>query len=31
MKRHGILEGAEVIPFRATLGKIFAERVSPTA
>jgi fatty acid desaturase len=26
MKARGILEGAEVIPFRATLGKIFAER-----
>jgi len=27
MKRHGILEGAEVMPFRATLGKIFAEKL----
>jgi len=27
MKHRGILEGAEVIPFRATLGKIFAERL----
>ena len=26
MGAHGVLEGAEVIPFRATLGKIFAER-----
>ena len=26
MKRHGILEGAEVIAFQRTLGKIFAER-----
>jgi fatty acid desaturase len=26
MERRGMLEGAEVIPFRATLGKIFAER-----
>jgi fatty acid desaturase len=26
MRAHGVLEGAEVIPFRATLGKIFAER-----
>ena len=26
MESRGILEGAEVIPFRATLGKIFAER-----
>jgi fatty acid desaturase len=29
MKRHGILEGAEVIPFRKTLTKIFADRLSP--
>jgi fatty acid desaturase len=29
MKRQGVLEGAEVVPFRATLGKIFAERPSP--
>jgi fatty acid desaturase len=28
MKRQGVLEGAEVIPFRATLGKIFAERAA---
>jgi fatty acid desaturase len=27
MTRRGILENAEVVPFRATLGKIFAERV----
>jgi fatty acid desaturase len=27
MVKHGILERAEVVPFRATLGKIFAERV----
>ena len=26
MRTHGVLEGAEVIAFRATLGKIFAER-----
>jgi fatty acid desaturase len=26
LKNRGILEGAEVIPFRTTLGKIFAER-----
>ena len=26
MKRHGVLEGAEVMAFRTTLGKIFAER-----
>ena len=30
MKRQGVLEGAEVIPFRATLRKIFAERASAT-
>jgi fatty acid desaturase len=29
MKRQGVLEGAEVVHFRATLGKIFAER-APT-
>ena len=28
MKRHGVLEGAEVLAFPATLGKIFAERPS---
>jgi fatty acid desaturase len=28
MAKRGVLEGAEVIPFRATLGKIFAERAS---
>ena len=27
MKRQGVLDGAEVIAFRATLGKIFAERL----
>ena len=27
MVKHGLLEGAEVMPFRATLGKIFADRV----
>jgi fatty acid desaturase len=26
MKRHGVLDGAEVMGFRATLGKIFADR-----
>jgi hypothetical protein len=26
MEKRGILKGAEVISFRATLGKIFAER-----
>ena len=32
MRTRGILEGAEVLPFRATLGKIFAERArAPTA
>jgi fatty acid desaturase len=30
MKRQGVLEGAEVIPFGATLGKIFAERAGAT-
>ena len=28
MSRRGVLEGAEVVPFRATLGKIFAERAA---
>ena len=28
MKRQGVLEGAEVSPFSATLGKIFAERAA---
>jgi fatty acid desaturase len=28
MERHGVLRGAEVIPFRATLGKIFAAPLS---
>ena len=28
MEKRGILQGAEVIPFRATLGKIFAERAT---
>jgi fatty acid desaturase len=27
MQKNGILEGAEVVPFRVTLGKIFAERI----
>jgi fatty acid desaturase len=31
MRAHGVLEGAEVIPFRATLGKIFAERPAITS
>ena len=30
MKRQGVLEGAEVIAFRRTLGKIFAERAIVT-
>ena len=30
MKRQGVLDGAEVIAFRATLGKIFAERAAAT-
>jgi len=30
LKRQGVLDGAEVIPFRATLGKIFAERAAAT-
>ena len=29
MNRHGVLDGAEVVPFPATLGKIFAEKPSP--
>src|SRR5439155_17371415 len=28
MKRHGILDGAEVVRFAVTLGKIFAERAT---
>jgi len=28
LKRQGVLDGAEVIAFRATLGKIFAERTA---
>jgi len=28
MQRQGVLEGAEVLPFRATLGRIFAEKPS---
>jgi fatty acid desaturase len=28
MQARGVLEGAEVVPFRATLGKIFAERAA---
>ena len=31
MKRQGMLEGAEVVPFGRTLGKIFAERASRPA
>jgi fatty acid desaturase len=31
MKRHGVLDGAEVIAFTATLGKIFAERTRTTS
>jgi fatty acid desaturase len=31
MKSRGILDGAEVVPFRATLGKVFAERLPRTA
>jgi len=31
MKRQGMLESAEVVPFGATLGKIFAERASRPA
>jgi fatty acid desaturase len=31
MRAHGVLEGAEVIAFRATLGKIFAERPAISA
>jgi fatty acid desaturase len=30
MKRHGVLEGAEVLAFRGTLGKIFADRPAIT-
>jgi fatty acid desaturase len=30
LKHQGVLEGAEVIAFRATLGKIFAERAAAT-
>lgn len=30
MKRHGVLDGAEVVPFPVTLGKIFAERAAVT-
>jgi hypothetical protein len=26
--KHHVLDGAEVVPFRVTLGKIFAERAS---
>jgi hypothetical protein len=26
MVKRGVLEGAEVVPFRITLGKIFADR-----
>ena len=31
MKRQGLLQGAEVVDFRATLGKIFAERPAAVA
>ena len=31
LESRGILKGAEVIPFRATLGKIFAERTIPSS
>jgi len=31
MKRQGVLDGAEVVPFRTTLGKIFAERARTTS
>ena len=31
MKRQGVLDGAEVVPFRTTLGKIFAERTRTTS
>ena len=31
MVKHGLLENAEVIPFRATLAKIFAERTATSA
>jgi fatty acid desaturase len=31
MKSRGILDGAEVVPFGATLGKVFAERLPRTA
>lgn len=31
MVAHGLLEGAEVMPFSATLGKVFAERTAPNA
>src|SRR2546423_15166123 len=30
MKRQGVLDGAEVVPFGITLGKIFAERAAAT-
>lgn len=30
MAARGLLAGAELVPFRATLGKIFAERTAPT-
>jgi len=30
MKRHGVLDGAEVVEFPATLGKIFADRAPAT-
>jgi len=31
MRRQGVLDGAEVVPFGMTLGKIFAERKVPTS
>ena len=31
MKRQGVLDGAEVVPFTTTLGKIFAERTRTTS
>jgi len=31
MAARGVLDGAEVVPFRATLGKIFAERRAATS
>jgi len=31
LEAHGLLENAEVVPFRATLGKIFSDRLKPAA